>query len=203
MLDLRLRLGRAGFQTRRLRLLHSQLALQRQRARVARASAGNHAAVVAGAFERKEIKLRIGAGQLLRRAPHFRPDTQIAASKEIALPPGRADRGIRRADRDAPRLLLWPGRISGAVCRDIEAAQGVDEEGGAAAHFVAQQRDACAGVIESFDDDVFEFFAQELLDRAFMFLFDFGVIGEQADGAETCGFRLPLVAKSFCTASAE
>ena len=68
---------------------------------------------------------------------------------------------------------------------EIQAAQRIDEESGASAHFIAQQRYAGAGGVESFDDYIFEFVAEELLDGAFEFFFDFGVIGEQAYGAES------------------
>lgn len=63
--------------------------------------------------------------------------------------------------------------------------QRIDEECGATAHLFAQQRDASAGVIESFNDDVFQFVAKELLDGAFVLLLDLGVIGEYANGAKT------------------
>ena len=63
----------------------------------------------------------------------------------------------------------------------VEGAGRIDEEGGAAADVLAQQRDARAGLIERFDDDVFEFFAEKLLDGGFVFFLDLGVIGEQAE----------------------
>ena len=67
---------------------------------------------------------------------------------------------------------------------DFEAAGRIDEERRAAAHFVAQQRHAGARLIEGFDDHVFEFFAQKLLDGGFVLFLHLGIIGQQADGAE-------------------
>ena len=66
----------------------------------------------------------------------------------------------------------------------FEAAGRIDEERGAAADFLTQQRDSGARLIERFDDHVFEFFAEKLLDGGFVFFLHLGVIGEQADGAE-------------------
>ena len=72
----------------------------------------------------------------------------------------------------------------GFVLFEFQVAEGIDEESGAAADFVAQQRDTGAGVVVGFDDDVFELIAEILLDSGFVLFLDFGVIGEHADGAE-------------------
>src|SRR5258708_19497877 len=60
----------------------------------------------------------------------------------------------------------------------------IHEKGSAPADFVAQERDASAGVVVSLDNDIFEFFAEELFDGDFVLLFDLGEIGENTDGAE-------------------
>ena len=39
-------------------------------------------------------------------------------------------------------------------------------------------------MVEGFDDDILEFVAQELFDGALVLRFDFGVIGQYADGAK-------------------
>ena len=83
--------------------------------------------------------------------------------------------------------MKCPGAAS-SVCFSmlyIQVAKRIHEERRAAAHFVAQQSDAGARLVERFDDDVLELVAKELLDRAFVFFLDFGVVGEQADGAES------------------
>src|SRR6185437_4976179 len=67
-------------------------------------------------------------------------------------------------------------------------AERIHEEGGAPADFFAQQGDAGAGMIEGFDDDVFELFAQELLDGAFVLFLYLGVIGQKSGGAKAARF---------------
>ena len=62
----------------------------------------------------------------------------------------------------------------------IQLAQRIDEERRAAAHLLAQQRHAGARMVERFDHHVFEFLAQELLDRGLVLFLDFRVVGEQA-----------------------
>ncbi len=75
--------------------------------------------------------------------------------------------------------------------------QRVHEESGAAAHFISQQRDACARVIEGLDHDVFQFLSQELLDSAFVFFLHFGVIGQQSGRSETVASRIRLFTEIY------
>src|SRR5258708_33559696 len=60
----------------------------------------------------------------------------------------------------------------------------IHEKGSAPADFVAQERDASAGVVVSLDNDIFEFFAEKLFDGGFVLLCDLGKISENTDGAE-------------------
>ncbi len=52
-------------------------------------------------------------------------------------------------------------------------------------------------MIESLDDDVFEFVAEELLDCAFVLLLDFRVIGEDSDGAEAARIGFAIHGEKF------
>ena len=72
----------------------------------------------------------------------------------------------------------------GLVVLEFQIAQGIDEEGGAAADFVAQQGDAGACVVEGLDDDIFEFIAEILFDGGFVLFLNFSVVGKDANGAE-------------------
>src|SRR6266446_4180914 len=72
----------------------------------------------------------------------------------------------------------------GLIFGQPQTAQRVDEESGAAANLIAEQRDPSAGVVVSFDDDVLELIAKILLYGGLVLLFDFGIIGEDSDGAE-------------------
>jgi hypothetical protein len=67
-------------------------------------------------------------------------------------------------------------RVGSFARSDVEAAERIDEESGAAAHFITEKSDAGASGFERFDHDVFELIAEELLDGVFELLFDFGVI---------------------------
>src|SRR5208282_4648374 len=77
----------------------------------------------------------------------------------------------------------------------VQAGSGVDEECGAAAHLVAQERDAGARLVERLDDDVLELIAQELFHGAFVFFLHFGKVGEQPNGPESARSRVARVEK--------
>src|SRR5947208_8890231 len=75
-------------------------------------------------------------------------------------------------------------RNDGLVLVDLKIFGGVDEEGGAAADFFSEQGNTGAGVIECFDDDVFELVAKILFYGAFVSFWHLGLVGENTDGAE-------------------
>src|SRR5260370_28333672 len=71
------------------------------------------------------------------------------------------------------------------------------EKGRAPADFVAQERDASAGVVVSLDNAIVEFFAEQLFDGGFVLLFDLGEIGENTDGAEMFSAALLVCREEF------
>ena len=100
---------------------------------------------------------------------------------------GRTERVAEFDQAIEPRDALPPasaGNASASGVVNVQLAQRIHEECGAAAHLVAQQSHARARLVERFDDDVFQFIAQKLFDGAFVLFLHFGVIGQQADGAE-------------------
>ena len=162
------------------------------------------ASLIARAVGRQEAVRGIFARQPLRRFGVFHQETRTAAAAGTAWPPDPADREIRPGGRGARPCPARPQTARPAPLHgQIQVAQRIHEERGAPANFVAQHGDAGARVIEGFNDHVFQFVAQELFDGALVLRFDFGVIGQHADGAEVARVASRrFEAKSFCTASA-
>ena len=86
-------------------------------------------------------------------------------------------------------------RHDGLVRLQIQLAQRIHEKCGAAADFIAQHGNARAGHVKSFNDDILQLVAQELLDGVFVFLPDLRIIGEHANGAEAGGV-IAILARS-------
>ena len=189
MRDFALRLGGFGFEARGFHFLHAQFALQRERAGVAGTATADHAAVIAGAVDGEEMKFRIGAGERLCDARVFDDVGRLELGEKLIH--GRAERlaEFHQAIETRENAGAVVHRVGSFAGCDVEAAERIDEESGAAAHFIAEKSYARAGGFEGFDHDVFEFVAEKLLDGVFELLFDFGVIGEKTDGAEIFGRR--------------
>ena len=66
----------------------------------------------------------------------------------------------------------------------LQIAQRIDKERGAAADFLAQHADARARMVVGFHHDIFQFLAQILLDGGFVLLLHFRVIRQHSDGAK-------------------
>ena len=130
------------------RFVLAQFAFQRQRARIALASTGNHPAVITGAIKREVIAVRILVRQRFCRVARF---NQVCGAKT------REEMLRRRAKRVAeiyqtvePRDHTRSHR-QGAIrfgCLNVQLAERIDEKCGASAHFVAQQRNAGARLIK-------------------------------------------------------
>ncbi len=148
------------------------------------AATGDHASLIGGAVGCHESVLRIFAGEFFRGGSAV---SEIGTSQSgQKLFGGGAERIAEFDEFVETRVnaVFSAERNDRLVIGDLEIFGGVDEESGAAADFVAQEGDAGASVIKSFDHDVFEFIAEILFDGRFVVLGDFGVIGEHTDGAE-------------------
>ena len=185
----RLLLSCLMFELRHFRVQRPQLALHPQRARLVRAAAGDHAALIAGALRRYERILRIVArelfrshgavGQIGRAQPRqellYRRPERIAEFHQLIETRNHA---MLRAERDDRFVVVEP-----------QIAQRIDEKCRAASDFIAQHAHAGASVIVRFHHHVLEFVPQILLDGGFVLLFDFGIVGQHAHRAKI--FRSP------------
>lgn len=71
----------------------------------------------------------------------------------------------------------------------IQGAQRVDKKRRPTAHFVTQKVDARARMIERFDNNIFQFVAEELFDGRLILLLDFCIVCEQSDGIKVARAR--------------
>ena len=143
--------------------------------------------MVAGALGRQKITVRIFVGHLLGDRGRFDDVGGAQLGKEVL---GGGTQRIAEIDQAIQAAQHSGGDGKGTLGfrrREIQLVQRIDKESSAAAHIVAQQGDSGAGVIEGFDHHVFQFVAQELFDRGFVFFLNFRVVRQQADGFEPDG----------------
>ena len=188
--EVRLLLGGENFEAHGLGFALAKLAFEGERSGLAFAAARNGAAVIAGAVRSEEITVRIVVGHLLGDGDGFDDIGSAKLFQEIFR--SRAER-LAKLDEAVETRDEIP-RHGSAIFHfvHIESAGRIHEEGGASTDIFAEQRDSGAGLIERFDDDVFELFAEKLLDRGFVFFLDFSVIREQAESAETARRRVTI-----------
>src|SRR5258708_2060343 len=149
------------------------------------ATAGDHTAMVAGAVGGDEGILGVFLRQFFRCSRAVRQIRGAQPWQELLC---------RRAERIAElHQLVEPGddAVFRAEIHDrlvfggkTQVPKRVDQESGAATHFIPGHGDTGPRGVVSFDDDIFQFVAKGLLDSRFMLLCDFGVIGKHADGAK-------------------
>ena len=180
--QLRLLFRGGALETRGFGFAVAEFALERQRSGLAFATTGHGAAVVAGTVRRQEIAVRIVVGHLLGDGDGF---NNVGGAKFLQKIFGGGTERLAEFDEavEARDEIAGHGRAIFHFVH-VESASRIHEERRASTYFFAQQRDAGAGLIERFDDDVLELLAEKLLDRGFVFFLDFGVVGEQAEGAE-------------------
>src|SRR5439155_17868661 len=162
----------------------AQFTFHTKRASFVRASAGDHTTLVTSTVGRDESILWVFAGEFFGCGRAVGQVSGAEAGQELF---GGGAEWIAEVDQlvqageDAVFHAEGNDRL---VFVDAKIFGGVDEESSAAADFIAKQRDAGAGMVEGFDDNVFEFVAEVLFDGAFVKFGNFGVVGEDADGAE-------------------
>src|SRR5260370_1263115 len=161
------------------------------------AAAGDHAALVAGAVWGDEGVLRIFASQFFRRRRAVRQISRTQPRQELFC--SRAERVAELHELVEPRndAVFRAEIYDRRVFRETQVPKRIDKKSGPAAHFIAKHGNAGTRMVVGLDHDVFQLVAQVLLDGGFVPLFNFGVIGEHADGAKTLAAAALVGGKKF------
>src|SRR5258706_3597932 len=176
-----LHVGHARFEGNDFGVEGAEFALHAKGPGFVGAATGDHASLIGGAVGCHESVLRIFAGEFFRGGSAV---SEIGTSQSgQKLFGGGAERIAEFDEFVETRVnaVFSAERNDRLVIGDLEIFGGVDEESGAAADFVAQEGDAGASVIKTFDYDAFAFIAETLFDCRFVVLGVFGVIGKHAD----------------------
>ena len=191
---------RLRFRSRALELQYfgvqrAQFAFHAERARFRRTAAADDAALIRRAVGRHERIRGILAREALGHRGLFHQERRLQPRQKLLR--RRAQR-IAKFHQTIEARNGFPFDLEGhdrLVRLQIQLAQRIHEKRRAAADFVAQHGNARAGHVKGFDDDVLQLVAQKLFDGALVFLLDFGIVGQHADGAESGGF-IAVLARS-------
>ncbi len=184
--DSRLQLGEAAFLVGRFDLQRAQFAFGCQRTGFSRAATRDGAPLIAGSIRSQENVNGILASQPLRGFGLLHEESRPEPGQELLC---RRSKRIAKFDESVEaRNAGFKGKRSDMiVIAEIQAAQGIDKEGGAPAELFAQKGDAGTRVIKGLNNHIFEFVAKKLLHGGFVLGLDFCVVGKQTDGTKIPG----------------